>query len=47
MVSVVAKCIASCAVCAMGCFAVWWTDGRTSSAWAALAIFFIWNRIDD
>jgi len=37
-----AKAIASVAVCAMGAFCMWVTDGTTGIGWAVLVLILIW-----
>lgn len=37
-----AKAIASVAICAAGAFSMWLTDGTTGIGWAVLGLLLIW-----
>jgi hypothetical protein len=39
----IGKGLASIAVCAMGAYCMWLTDGKTGVGWAILGMLFIWG----
>ena len=43
MPNIWAKAIASIAVCGMGAYVMYLTDGKTGIGWAILGIFIIWG----
>ena len=42
-----AKSIASIAVCSMGAYCMYLTNGQTGIGWAILGLFFIWSWYDE